>query len=168
MAANGAPTWFHGPMTILDGIPTAIHRGQDELPFVDLGDGVQLQVLQVDIDAGLWVIRNRFAPGVSVQRHKHTGQVFAFTQAGAWKYAEYPEINRPGSYLYEPAGSIHSLTVLEDNTEATDVWFAIYGANLNLDPDGNVEFVIDAALIRDVYLGACEAAGLPRPNVIGT
>jgi hypothetical protein len=27
--------------------------------------------------------------------------------------------------------------------------------------------VIDATLIRDVYLGACEAAGLPRPPVIG-
>ena len=28
----------------------------------------------------------------------------------------------------------------------TDVWFAIYGANLNLDADGNVEPVVDAGL----------------------
>jgi len=156
-----------GAMTILDGIPQALHRGEEELPFVDLGDGSTLQLLQVDLDAGLWVIRNKFAPGALVQTHKHTGQVFAFTQAGAWKYAEYPEVNRAGSYLFEPAGSVHTLTVLEDNAEETDVWFAIYGANLNLDADGQVEMVIDAGMILDVYLAMCEADGHPQPPVIG-
>ena len=47
------------------------------------------------------------------------------------------------------------------------MWFAIYGANLNLDADGNVESVYDAGFIRDSYFMLCEAAGLPRPNVIG-
>ena len=148
-------------------IPTAIHRGIDELPFVEISPGIELQVLQIDIDAGLWVIRNRFSAGQVVERHKHTGQVFAFTLSGSWKYAEYPEVNRAGSYLYEPAGSIHTLVVPEDNTEVTDVWFAIYGANLNLDADGNVESVFDAGFILEAYLALAEAAGLPRPNVIG-
>ena len=76
-------------------------------------------------------------------------------------------MNRAGSYLFEPAGSVHTLIVPEDNTEVTDVWFAIQGANLNLDENDEIQMVIDAALIRDVYLGACEAAGLPRPPVIG-
>jgi hypothetical protein len=49
----------------------------------------------------------------------------------------------------------------------TDVWFAIYGANLNLDDDGNVWAVIDAGFIRDFYFEMCEAQGLPRPNVVG-
>jgi quercetin dioxygenase-like cupin family protein len=159
---------FHGGMTILEGTPQAIHRGEQELPFVDLGDGSTLQLLQVDLDAGLWVIRNRFKPGMRVQRHRHTGPVFAFTQSGSWKYEEYPEINRAGSYLYEPAGSIHTLIVPEDNTEDTDVWFSIYGANLNLDADGNVEMVIDAGTVLEFYLAMCEADGHPRPNVIGT
>ena len=85
----------------------------------------------------------------------------------AKEIAEYPEVNRAGSYLYEPAGSIHTLTVPEDNTEDTDVWFAIYGANLNLDDDGNVEMVIDAGTVLEFYLAMCEAEGHPRPNVIG-
>jgi quercetin dioxygenase-like cupin family protein len=152
-------------MTTFD-IPRAIHRGQDELPFVDLGDGIELQVLHIDIEAGLWVIRNRFAPGSRVQRHKHTGEVFAFTLAGSWKYEEYPEVNTAGSYLYEPAGSIHSLVVPETNTEVTDVWFAITGANLNLDDAGNVELVIDAQLIRDTYVAMCEAAGHGVPDIV--
>jgi quercetin dioxygenase-like cupin family protein len=148
-------------------IPKATHRSEEELPFVDLGDGVELQVLQIDVELGLWVIRNRFQPGVRVQTHKHTGSVFAFTNSGSWKYEEYPEVNTAGSYLYEPAGSIHSLMVPTTNAEVTDVWFAIYGANLNLDANGNVEMVIDAALIRDVYVGLCEANGHPNPPVIG-
>ena len=62
---------------------------------------------------------------------------------------------------------MHTLTVPEDNTEDTDVWFAIYGANLNLDADGNVEMVIDAGAVLEFYLAMCEAEGHPRPNVIG-
>ena len=153
-------------MAVTD-IPLALHRGESDLPFVDIGDGSELQLLQCDVEAGLWVIRTRFPPGYEVQTHKHTGEVFAFTVAGRWKYREYPEVNTAGSYLYEPAGSVHTLVVPEDNDEVTDVWFAIRGANLNLDEAGNVTMVIDAALIRDVYLGACEGHGLGRPSVIG-
>lgn len=148
-------------------IPKAMHRGHHDLPFVDIGDGSSLQLVQIDIEQGLWVVRTRFQPGYVVQTHKHTGPVHAFTLSGRWKYAEYPEVNEAGSYLYEPAGSIHTLTVPADNDEVTDVWFAIYGANLNLDSDGNVTSVWDARYIYDGYLLLCEAAGLPAPDVIG-
>src|SRR5262245_9570711 len=148
-------------------IPRAIHRGEADIPFVDLGDGSELQLLQVDVELGLWVIRTRFQPGYLVPTHKHTGAVHAFTISGQWKYLEYPEVNTAGSYLYEPAGSVHTLTVPEDVEGVTDVWFTIYGANLNLDEAGNVTTVIDAGLIRDAYFGLCEAAGLGRPPVVG-
>jgi 2,4'-dihydroxyacetophenone dioxygenase len=153
-------------MTAID-IPIALHRGENDLPFVPLGDGSELQLLQCDVEAGLWVIRSRFPAGYRVQTHKHTGEVYAFTIAGSWRYVEYPQVNTAGSYLFEPAGSVHTLIVPEDVEGITDVWFAIRGANLNLDADGNVEMVIDAGLIRDFYLGSCEQAGLPRPDVIG-
>jgi 2,4'-dihydroxyacetophenone dioxygenase len=153
-------------MTTLD-IPQALHRGESELPFVALGDGTHLQLLQVDVELGLWVIRTKFEAGVTVPTHKHTGSVFAFTISGSWKYLEYPDVNLPGSYLFEPAGSVHTLTVPAENEGMTDVWFAIYGANLNLDADGNVETVIDAGLVRDTYFALCEAEGHKRPNVIG-
>jgi quercetin dioxygenase-like cupin family protein len=150
-------------------IPTAILRAESELPFVSLGDGSTLQLLQVDIDQGLWVIRTRFSPGMTVDTHKHTGSVLAFTLSGSWKYLEYPnDVNRAGSYLFEPAGSVHTLHVPADNVEETDVFFAIHGANLNLDADGNVTTVIDAGGIRDFYFAMCEADGHGRPPVIGT
>ena len=153
-------------MTIMD-IPTALHRGEDELPFVTIDEGIELQVLQIDIPNGLWVIRSRFAPGTRVQKHKHTGQVFAFTLSGSWKYEEYDDVNTAGSYLFEPAGSIHTLVVPETNTEVTDVWFAIYGANLNLAEDGSVDLVIDAQMVYEFYVALCEADGHGKPDVIG-
>jgi len=144
----------------------AIHRGESELPFVEFAEGVQLQLLQVDLDQGLWVVRTRFAPGITIPTHRHTGSVFAVTLAGSWKYLEYPDVNTKGSYLFEPAGSVHTLTVPATEKEITDVWFAIYGANLNLDANGNVEAVIDAELILDFYRDMCAANGCANPAVI--
>jgi len=123
-----------------------------------------MKVLQVKEREGLWIVQNIFQAGYEVQKHKHTGPVWGYTVSGAWKYKEYDYVNRAGSFLYEPAGSVHTLQCIEDDTH---VWFQIYGANLNLDAAGNVETVIDAGLIRDVYLGLCEAIGRPNPPVIG-
>ncbi len=153
--------------TAMPGIPQAMHRGIDDLPWMPLADGVSFQLLQANVEAALWVLRTRFAPGVTVQRHKHTGEVYAFTLCGAWQYLEYPEINRAGSYLFEPAGSVHTLHALADNQEVTEVWFAIRGANLNLTDDGKVESVLDAAKILKIYQRECAAHGLPKPDVIG-
>ena len=144
----------------------AIHRGEADLPFVDFAEGVSLQLLQVDLDQGLWVVRTRFQPGITIPTHKHTGPVFAVTLAGSWKYLEYPDVNTAGSYLFEPAGSVHTLTVPATEKVVTDVWFAIYGANLNLDAKGNVEAVIDAELIHRFYLAACRDKGMPDPPVV--
>ncbi|HCN90834.1 MAG TPA: cupin [Oxalobacteraceae bacterium] len=149
------------------GLPHVIHRSETELPFVNFMDGLAVQLLQVDIEAGLWVVRARFAPGLTLPRHKHTGEVFALTFSGSWKYLEYPEINTAGSYLFEPSGSIHTLHAPATNTEATEAWFAIRGANLNLNEAGEVESVWDAGFILDTYLALCKEAGHPAPNVIG-
>ena len=149
-------------MTTVD-VPTAVHIGADELPFVDIGDGSKLKVIQVKEAEGLWIVENIFQAGYEVQRHKHTGPVYAYTTSGAWKYKEYDYVNRTGSFLYEPAGSVHTLQVLEDETH---VWFQMYGANLNLDADGNVESVVDGALTLAAYYMLCEAEGVPRPTVL--
>jgi len=150
------------------GTPLSLHRGEDELAFVPYQEGVVFQLLQVNLEGGLWVIRVRFDPGVTIQRHRHTGEVFAFTICGSWRYLEYPDVNSAGSYLYEPAGAVHTLHVPKTNKEVTDVWFAIRGANLNLDAAGNVEAVLDAATVLDIYRAQCKERGLASPRVIGS
>ncbi|HUR78796.1 MAG TPA: 2,4'-dihydroxyacetophenone dioxygenase family protein [Acidimicrobiales bacterium] len=155
-------------MSLVESAPQTILRNEEDLPFVDFGDGSSIQLLQVDLATGIWIVRSRFAAGATVQTHKHTGHVYAFTQAGSWYYLETPEfVNRAGSYLYEPAGSVHTLHVPDTNTELTDVWFTIYGANLNLGADGNVELVIDAHTIYAFYKALCaQQHGIEDPPVV--
>jgi quercetin dioxygenase-like cupin family protein len=148
-------------------VPPALHRGENDLPFVPFGEGVLLQALQIDLDQGLWIVRQRMTPGTTLPTHRHTGTVNAFTLSGSWKYLEYPEINVAGSYLYEPAGSVHTLHVPASNTGLTDVWFAIHGANLNMDADGEIQSVLDAGAVLKVYLSRCLKMGLPMPHIIG-
>ena len=119
-------------------------------------DGNKLKVIQVKEGEGLWIVENIFQKGYDVQTHRHTGPVSRYTTSGAWKYKEYDYVNRAGSFLYEPAGSVHTLQCIEDDTQ---VWFQMYGVNMNLDADGNVEAVTDGAGTLAAYY-ACA-----RPRV---
>jgi 2,4'-dihydroxyacetophenone dioxygenase len=154
--------------TAFETAPQTILRHQEDLPFITLPDGTGLQLLQADLAQGIWVVRNHFPPGTTVQTHKHTGHVYAFTQKGSWYYKETPDlVNLPGSYLYEPAGSVHTLHVPDTNDDITDVWFTIYGANLNLDENGNVVFVVDAHSLLPYYRYMCaQQHGVENPPVV--
>ncbi|HKK51192.1 MAG TPA: 2,4'-dihydroxyacetophenone dioxygenase family protein [Myxococcota bacterium] len=143
--------------------PESIHIGADDLPFVDIGDGALLKVLQVKQGEGLWIIENVFQAGYEVQTHRHTGPVFGYTTSGAWKYKEYDYVNRAGSFLYEPAGSVHTLQCIEDDTR---VWFQMYGANVNLDEKGEITSVLDGQVTLAFYLASCKEQGHGEPNVL--
>ena len=155
-------------MTNLATHPEAILRHVDDLPFVDIGEGNLLQLLNVDLANGVWTVRTKFQPGMTVPTHRHTGIVHAFTLTGRWYYLEYPnDVNAPGAYLFEPAGSVHTLHVPVDNTGLTDIWFTIHGANLNMDADGNIVSVSDAHSTLARYRKLCaEQHGLADPPVV--
>jgi len=155
------------PLPKLPAIPNVAHVNTSHLPFVTFFEGLDFQALHVDVKAGLWVVRARFSPGLTLPKHKHTGEVFAVTFAGSWLYLESPEVvNTAGSYLHEPAGSVHTLHAPASNKEVTDVWYAIRGANLNLDEHGNVASVWDAGFILETYLSLCQQRGHGRPKLI--
>jgi hypothetical protein len=139
------------------------HVGEDAAPWVDTGMGVELKLMRFDTARGTWVIRNRFAPGVQLQRHRHTGPVEGYTLSGRWHYLEYDFMSTAGSYIYEPANSVHTLQCVEDGTR---VWFHMLGMNLNLDAEGRIESVSDGAGTLAFYLALCEQQGLPRPPVL--
>jgi hypothetical protein len=137
---------------------------EDDAPWANTGMGVLLKVVRFDPAHGTWVILNRFDPGVQLQTHRHTGSVDAFTSAGRWHYLEYDFYVAAGSYLYEPANSVHTLHVPEENVGVTDVCFIIEGALLNLAADGSVESVSDGPGTLAAYYAMLEAQGDPRPN----
>jgi 2,4'-dihydroxyacetophenone dioxygenase len=150
-------------MTAIDAALEAVHVGADALPFVEIGGGNKLKVVMVDEAQGLWVVEDIFQAGFEVPTHKHTGPVFGFTVSGAWKYKEYDYVNRAGSVLYEPAGSVHTLTCIEDDTQ---VWFHMTGTNLDLDADGNIIGTQDGPTTLAAYYALAEAQGFDRPAVV--
>lgn len=141
----------------------AVHVGAGDLPFVEIGGGNKLKVVMVDEAQGLWVVENIFQAGFELPTHKHTGPVFGFTVSGAWKYKEYDYVNRAGSVLYEPAGSVHTLTCIEDGTQ---VWFHMTGTNLDLDADGDIVGTQDGPTTLAAYYALAEAEGFDRPAVV--
>ena len=143
--------------------PTAVHIGDTEIPFADMGGGNMIRVLQVREKESLWIIENVFQAGFEVMTHRHTGPVWGYTKSGAWKYKEYEYVNRADSFLYEPANSVHTLQCIENDTR---VWFHMYGVNLNLDAGGNIESVSDGAGTLAFYLALCEQQGLGKPPVL--
>ena len=68
-----------------------------------------------------------------------------YTTAGTWGYVEHPEdLQTAGSYLYEPAGSIHTF----ETKEGAEGFMIVEGANVNLNDDGSLMFIMDAAWIE--------------------
>ncbi|WP_248833852.1 2,4'-dihydroxyacetophenone dioxygenase family protein [Frankia sp. Mgl5] len=121
-------------------------------------------LLQVDQLSGLWVVRSRFAPGMSVRRHLHSGMVNAITLSGYWSYPEASIRCGPGDYLTEQAGAIHSLAVEGENH--ADIIFMIHGSILYFDQAGNVDCIEDwRTALRD-FRDGCSAFG-HRASVLG-
>jgi 2,4'-dihydroxyacetophenone dioxygenase len=151
--------------------PIALHVGTDDLPYAeDFGgnEGLRLKVLMADVEAGLFVVRIEFAPGVQLPTHLHTGAVHAYTIAGEWSYLEYRESppNQAGSYLYEPAGSRHTLKVADHNTTPTDAVFVVHGAMVIYDSTDQITAVLDAASHKRDYVALLREQEKPIPRFI--
>jgi hypothetical protein len=145
----------------------ARHVGVEEVPWVANPEhpGAQLRLLQADISRGIYVMAGRLEGDLEVGTHRHTGAVHMFTLAGAWQYREHDFVNRAGSYLYEPAESVHTFYVLPGD-ELTETLSVVYGETEYLDADGAVIHVGNAETSLRTYYEACEQAGVARPSGI--
>jgi 2,4'-dihydroxyacetophenone dioxygenase len=148
-------------------VPTAFHVGLDEIPWVQNPSlDSRMRLLQIDADAQMSVTHGLMAPGLAVGTHRHRGPVQMWTMSGSWMYRENDFVNRAGSYLYEPIGSVHTLVVPADNDGPTEVLSIVYGDVEYLDADGNVLYVSNWKRTMEQYYEGCEQAGLARPNTI--
>ena len=146
--------------------PTQLVRDKD-LPWAEAPDGTAIKLQHVDLNSNLWISMTRLPPGARVVTHYHTGHVYAVTLQGRWFYEESPEeVSEAGSYLFEPAGSTHTLCTPADVEGDTIVWFAVFGANINLGEDGEVLSVVDAHAALEMYETYCDALGLDCSSLI--
>lgn len=141
----------------------------NELPIYRdaLIPGVDAQPLYLDPTAGVWVLRVMFHPGVVLPKHYHTGVVHLYTLSGRWNYVEYPDQPQTaGSYLFEPGGSVHTFMTPADNTEITDTFMVVHGANVNFDQDGNYLGIMDASDIMMMFDRLIRERGLQPARYI--
>ena len=151
----------------------AVTTHQERLLTVNINDqpapsmnGVSLTPLFLDRENGVWVMYGRFAPGTVLPTHFHTGVVHFYTTKGRWNYAEYPDDPQvEGSYLYEPAGSIHTFTVPADATEDAEGFMVVSGANVNF-LDGVFQDVTDAGSLEALFKGLSQSGMAPPPRYI--
>lgn len=118
-----------------------------------------LRPLLFDIANGGWVVILKAEKAGMIQRHRHSAPVSAWTMAGAWGYYEYDWIARAGSYVYEPAGHIHTLYVDPEVGHMTAI-FHTYGALAYVDEQGNATGYDDVFLRLDRYAKHCREVGL--------
>lgn len=158
------------------GLPEVVTH-QNELLSIDtnvsrfieglLHPGIKAHPLFLDPYAGIWAFRVKFAPGVTMPVHFHTGTVHIYTMSGCWHYTEYPDQKQTaGSYLYEPGGSVHQFNTPADNTEDTDTFMVVTGANVNFGGDGEYLGMMDAGVMRSWVEQGIKDQDLQQMNYI--
>jgi len=95
--------------------------------------GVWMRPLLFDTAHGAWVNVVRMRTEGFVSRHAHPSPVHGYVLKGSWRYLEREWVATAGTYLYEPAGDIHTLMALPGESMTL---FHINGAMIELDQDG--------------------------------
>ena len=146
-------------------VPAAGCVSSEFLPWaeMELPSGiVGAKLLRVSDAAGSFTVLSRMPAGVEIPRHRHLGDVHAFTHKGTWRYREYDWIAAAGSYVYEPPGSTHTLEVLED----METTFVIAGGQIMLGPSDEVLAYEDFTTARALYRDMLKSQGIDYPAKI--
>jgi 2,4'-dihydroxyacetophenone dioxygenase len=131
----------------------------DEIPWVPQGENVWFKPLRFDLANGRWVNLLKVTKQGKVNRHRHSGgQVLGFVINGSWHYLEREWVARPGTFVYEPPGDIHTLVV--DSVEEMQTLFILEGVIQYLDDDDNVIYQDDVFTKMERYLSFCEREGI--------
>mgnify|MGYP000241716624 FL=1 len=107
----------------------------DERLWVPLAPDRWSRPLCLNVSQGYWVHLTKVKGGGFLSRHRHPAPVHGFVIKGSWRYLEHDWVAKPGSYLFEPPGEIHTLVVDEDCEEMITL-FNVNGCMYYVDPWG--------------------------------
>lgn len=131
----------------------------DDVPWVPNGQGLAFKPLHFSPSTGTWWNLIRVERSGMISRHLHVGgAVHGFVLKGAWRYREHDWTARPGTYVFEPPGDVHTLEVLGDEPMVT--LFCVEGLIQYLDDDGSLIQQDDMRSRRRAYLDYCRDHGL--------
>jgi quercetin dioxygenase-like cupin family protein len=107
----------------------------DERVWVPQAQDVWFRPLLLNTVTGGWCNLLRVRKSGVLSRHRHPMAVVGYVIKGRWRYLEHDWIAEAGSFVYEPPGEVHTLTVPEDCPEMI-TFFNIDGAMIYLDEQG--------------------------------
>ena len=114
-----------------------IHTNEDdERLWVPRGDDVWFRPLMYNVTQGSWVNLTRASKEGIIGRHRHPAPVTGFTLKGSWGYLEHDWEAREGTFIYEPAGETHTLTVTPTEGHMLTL-FHNFGPLIMVDENGN-------------------------------
>jgi len=131
----------------------------DEKLWVPLGEKLWSRPLHLNTSVGYYVHVLRARRSGVLQRHRHSGPVHAYVMQGKWYYPEHDWVAVQGSYVFEPPGETHTLTVPDDCEEMITL-FTVYGSLMYVDPHGNATGYDDVFTRIERYRQHFEAVGL--------
>jgi anti-sigma factor ChrR (cupin superfamily) len=153
-------------MTAMSGVPSLANLMMPDqvihspaIPWIPQGERVWFKPLRFDLASGRWVNLLKVSGGGKVNRHRHSGgQVLGYCIEGQWHYLEREWAARPGSFIYEPPGDIHTLVV--DGAEGMLTLFILEGVIQYLDDADNVISQDDVFSKLERYLSYCHREGI--------
>jgi quercetin dioxygenase-like cupin family protein len=125
----------------------------EAMPWVPIAPGFSFKLIRATSDDDVWVELLRLEPGTTIPRHRHTGEVHAYTLAGRRELLDTGEIAGPGSYVYEPPGTVDSWRAI--GTAPLLVFVTVRGAIEYLDERGAVIKRSTAMTATEAYRRGC-------------
>jgi 2,4'-dihydroxyacetophenone dioxygenase len=110
---------------------------EDERIWVPQAENVWFRPLCLSTRQGYWVNLLRVRKSGILSRHRHPAPVHGFVIEGKWHYLEHDWVATKGSYVFEPPGETHTLTVPADVPQMITL-FHITGAMIYVDEQGKV------------------------------
>ena len=143
-------------------VPDAVSG--DERLWVPVGPASWSRPLHLSVSGGFYTHVLRVRRSGVLQRHRHSGAVHALVLKGRWHYLEHDWVAEEGSYVFEPPGETHTLTVPDDCAEMVTL-FTVHGMLTYVDPDGNAVGYDDVFTRIEKYRAHFEAVGLGADHV---
>ncbi len=84
---------------------------EDERVWVPQAPDVWFRPLLLNTVSGGWCNLLRVRKSGILSRHRHPMLVVGYVIKGRWRYLEHDWIAEEGSFVYEPPGEVHTLTV---------------------------------------------------------
>lgn len=132
---------------------------EEESPWVPFVENVYIRHLAFDVRANSFTNILRVDAGGGLGRHRHRGPVHGFVLRGSWRYLEYDWVARPGGYVHESPGTIHTLVC--DDADGMETIFWMNGSLEFYDDDDNLTETFDVFWYINHYLTYCSEHGIP-------